>query len=80
MISSRLLATRPPGLTASIGMRINSSVLIANAWHHRSDALSSVVALVGIGGSMLGLPFLDPLAGVLVGAMVRDCSERNSNP
>ena len=57
-------------LTASIGQKINSPVLIANAWHHRSDALSSIVALVGIAGSMLGLTFLDPLAGILVGSMV----------
>ena len=43
---------------------------MANAWHHRSDALSSIVAIVGIGGSLLGLKWLDPLAGIAVGSMV----------
>lgn len=57
-------------LTAAVGRRQNSSVLMANALHHRSDALSSVVALVGIGGAMLGVPLLDPIAGMIVGAML----------
>ena len=43
---------------------------MANAWHHRSDALSSVVALAGIGGSLLGLPALDPLAGLGVAGLI----------
>ena len=38
-------------------------VLIANAWHHRSDALSSIVAVAGIGGTLAGVPCLDPLGG-----------------
>ena len=38
-------------------------VLIANAWHHRSDALSSIVAVVGIGGTLAGVPCLDPVGG-----------------
>ncbi len=46
--------------------RINSTVLVADAWHHRSDALSSLVALVGILGARWGFPILDPLlAGVV---------------
>jgi len=45
-------------------------VVVANAWHHRTDAFSSVVALVGIGGSSLGFPLLDPVAGALVAGMV----------
>lgn len=49
---------------------INSDLLRANAWHHRSDSVSSVVVLVGIGGTMLGLPYLDAIAAVLVGVMV----------
>lgn len=57
-------------VTAEIGERVNSPVLIANAWHHRSDALSSVVAIIGVGGALLGFPLLDPLAGILVGLMV----------
>jgi len=56
--------------TAKVGERLNSQVLIANAWHHRSDALSSCIAVVGIGGACLGLPVLDPLAGLLVAAML----------
>ena len=39
--------------------RIDSSALMADAWHHRSDALSSVGALIGIGGARLGFPILD---------------------
>jgi cation diffusion facilitator family transporter len=49
---------------------INSDLLRANAWHHRSDSVSSVVVLVGIGGTMAGLPYLDAIAAVLVGVMV----------
>lgn len=45
---------------------INSSVFMADAWHHRSDALSSVGALIGIGGSMLGFPLLEPLASLCI--------------
>lgn len=57
-------------LTAKVAAKLNSQVLLANAWHHRSDALSSIVALVGIVGSRVGLPLLDPLAGLCVAAMV----------
>lgn len=49
---------------------IRSSMLIANAWHARSDALSSLVAAVGIVGNLLGYTFLDPLAAVIVGLMI----------
>jgi len=56
--------------TDRIGRSLNSQMLIANAWHHRSDALSSIVALVGIAGGLLGLPILDPIAGLLVAGMV----------
>ena len=56
--------------TERVGRRLKSPVLIANAWHHRSDALSSVVALAGIGGSLLGLPALDPLAGLGVAGLI----------
>ncbi|MCU7880286.1 MAG: cation diffusion facilitator family transporter [Candidatus Thiodiazotropha sp. (ex Lucinoma aequizonata)] len=49
---------------------INSNLLRANAWHHRSDSVSSMVVLIGIGGTMLGLPYLDAIAAVLVGLMV----------
>ena len=49
---------------------LGSSALMADAWHHRSDALSSVGALVGIAGARLGLPVLDPLASVVIGAVI----------
>ena len=56
--------------TKEVGQRINSPVLMANAWHHRSDALSSIVAFVGIVGALAGAPMLDPLAGLVVAGMV----------
>jgi divalent metal cation (Fe/Co/Zn/Cd) transporter len=56
--------------TLEIGKRTRSSVLIANAWHHRSDAWSSVVAVLGIGGAIVGIPVLDPIAGIIVSGMI----------
>ena len=55
------------------GKRLDSQALIANAWHHRSDALSSIGAAVGIGGAILlgrRWTVLDPLASVVVGCML----------
>lgn len=46
--------------------RIDSSALSAEAWHHRSDALSSVGALIGICGSQFGLPILEPIASIVI--------------
>lgn len=45
---------------------INSAAFMADAWHHRSDALSSVGSLAGIGGAMLGFPVLDSVAAVVI--------------
>ncbi len=56
--------------TRHFANQINSNLLRANAWHHRSDSVSSVVVLVGIGGTMMGLPYLDAIAAVLVGLMI----------
>jgi len=57
--------------TFAAGERSNSAVLKANAYHHRSDALSSAVALVGIGGGiLLDFHLLDPLAGLVVAGLV----------
>ncbi|HPJ16131.1 MAG TPA: cation diffusion facilitator family transporter [Spirochaetota bacterium] len=56
-------------VTASAGKKINSDAVIANAWHHRSDAFSSIGTAAGIGGAIfLGEKFriLDPLAGIIV--------------
>lgn len=46
--------------------RLKSTAMMADAWHHRSDALSSVGALIGIGASMLGFPIADPIAGFVI--------------
>ena len=45
---------------------LDSAAFMADAWHHRSDAFSSVGSLIGIGGAMLGFPVLDPLASVVI--------------
>ena len=45
---------------------LNSAAFLADAWHHRSDALSSVGSLLGIGGAMLGFPVLDAVASVVI--------------
>lgn len=52
--------------TIHYAKQINSTALKADAWHHRSDALSSVGSLIGIGGAMLGWPVLDPIASVVI--------------
>lgn len=52
--------------TRSAAKRINSDALMADAWHHRSDALSSVGSIIGIGGAMLGFAVLDPLASIVI--------------
>ena len=46
--------------------KVNSSAFMADAWHHRSDALSSVGSLIGIGGAMLGVPVMEPIACVAI--------------
>jgi cation diffusion facilitator family transporter len=50
--------------------RLRSEMLRASAWHHRSDAWSSIIVFVGIGGTLLGLPYLDAIAAVVVGVMI----------
>jgi cation diffusion facilitator family transporter len=56
--------------TLAVARRIRSNLLRANAWHHRSDAASSVVVIVGVGGTMAGLPYLDAIAAIGVAFMV----------
>ncbi|UCH63095.1 MAG: cation transporter [Fidelibacterota bacterium] len=51
-----------------LGLRIDSLTLKADAWHHRSDAISSLLVLAAVGGSSLGYPALDGVGGILVGA------------
>ncbi|MBB6217129.1 cation diffusion facilitator family transporter [Anaerosolibacter carboniphilus] len=57
-------------ITMKAAKALNSNAMMGDAWHHRSDALSSVAALVGILGARLGYGFLDPLAGTIVSLIV----------
>lgn len=52
------------------GKRVKSSMMVANAWHARSDAASSLVVAFGIIGNLMGYPILDPIAALLVGLMI----------
>ena len=52
--------------TRHYAKKIDSSALMADAWHHRSDALSSIGAFVGIGGAMLGFPVMDAVASLVI--------------
>jgi cation diffusion facilitator family transporter len=53
-----------------VGERLRSPMLVANAWHARADAASSLVVAAGIAGSLMGWRFLDPIAAIVVGLMV----------
>jgi len=53
-----------------VATRVKSSMLVANAWHARSDAASSLVVALGIIGNLAGFPVLDPVAALIVGFMV----------
>jgi Co/Zn/Cd efflux system component len=57
-------------VTHRVGVRINSKMVLANAWHHRTDSISSVVVLIGIAGAQLGMPILDPIAAIFVAVMI----------
>ncbi|MFY9328791.1 MAG: cation diffusion facilitator family transporter [Georgfuchsia sp.] len=50
--------------------RLRSPMLVANAWHARADALSSLVVAAGVGGALAGFPFADALAAIVVGVMI----------
>lgn len=52
--------------TKLYAIRIDSTALLADAWHHRSDALSSIGALIGIAGARMGFPILDPIASLVI--------------
>lgn len=59
--------------TAHVGRKLDSQAVVANGWHHRSDAFSSIGVLVGIGGAMLlgeKWRVLDPLAAIVVSAFI----------
>ncbi len=54
----------------AVAKRVRSSLLVSNAWHARSDAASSLVVGLGIGGNLLGFPLLDPIAAAIVGFLI----------
>lgn len=56
--------------TMRVAISIRSKLLKANAWHHRTDSISSIVVFVGIAGAMLGWPVLDDVAAVVVAVMI----------
>lgn len=56
--------------TLHVGRRARSALIESNAWHHRSDALTSTVALVAIVGSMLGLPVLDAVGATIIAGVI----------
>jgi cation diffusion facilitator family transporter len=53
-----------------VAQRVRSTLLVANAWHARSDAASSLVVALGIVGNLMGYPLLDPIAALIVALMV----------
>jgi cation diffusion facilitator family transporter len=56
--------------TLGYARRVRSEMLRANAWHHRSDAISSVVVFVGVAGTLAGLQYLDAVAAFIVAVMI----------
>lgn len=52
--------------TRHYAKKINSPALMADAWHHRSDSLSSIGAFIGILGARMGFPVMDPIASVVI--------------
>ena len=56
--------------TSRVARRLRSNMLHANAWHSRTDAISSIVVVIGVGGTMLGYPYLDGMAAVAVALMI----------
>ena len=56
--------------TMRAAREFKSGLLTANAWHHRSDAISSIVVLIGVAGSLMGVPYLDAFAALGVAFMI----------
>jgi len=56
--------------TARVARRLRSNMLHANAWHSRSDAISSIIVVIGVGGAMAGFPYLDAVAAFAVALMI----------
>ncbi|MFP6809000.1 MAG: cation diffusion facilitator family transporter [Pseudomonadales bacterium] len=57
-------------ITRKLGDSVKSNLLLANAWHHRSDAFSSVIVLIGVGGAILGVSWLEMIAAIGVAFMI----------
>ncbi len=57
-------------VTLRWGEKLNAPLLIANAWHHRSDVLSTVAVIVGVAGAKLGYPSADTIAAIVVGLFI----------
>lgn len=56
--------------TLRVGKKIESALIIANAWHHRSDAASSLVVAIGLIGSLAGFAYCDAIAAIIVGFLI----------
>jgi len=56
--------------TARVARRLRSNMMHANAWHSRSDAISSIIVVIGVGGAMAGFPSLDEVAAIAVALMI----------
>lgn len=57
-------------ITYKLGKETRSKLLQANAWHHRTDAISSLMVLIGVGSAMVGIPWLELLAAIGVALMI----------
>jgi cation diffusion facilitator family transporter len=56
--------------TVHVARKVKSRMLEASAWHHRSDAISSIVVVIGIAGAIMGIPMFDSLAALIVAIMI----------
>ncbi len=56
--------------TKNAAVKLRSNMLLANAWHSRSDAISSIVVVLGVAGAMIGYPYLDAVAAIAVAVMI----------
>jgi cation diffusion facilitator family transporter len=66
--------------TRRIGLRTGSEMMLANAWHHRSDAISSVVALAGVAAALAGLTIADAVAAAVIALMLARIAWRFGRP
>lgn len=70
MLVSGLAKEIMAGISVDLGQRINSSALIADAWHHRSDAIASALVAVAIVAARYGYPAVDSVLGLVVSALI----------